>query len=205
MRWRIRIAGRRGSVNQDAIDTLFRQVRLDPFHRSERIIDFHDQLPVPIIMELDDDGARGVVHVPKDTLPMLVKLARCDNAGKVRTYEPDAIVPRIQFECYEPLAWPPEGPLDVGINNQVARERMVLHVRQSAADPGMQGGDELRDGVHSSDNDRRNGNDHLVHQLEGQKVGDHPRASLNHQRADPELREMREQHAQIEQSVTPRA
>jgi len=84
---------REGIVNHDPIDTLFRQVRLDPFHRSERIIDFHDQLPVPIIMKLDDDGVRGVVHVPKDTLPMLVKLARCDNAGKLRTYEPDAMPP----------------------------------------------------------------------------------------------------------------
>jgi hypothetical protein len=82
-----------GSVNHDAIDTLFRQVRLDPFHGSERIIDFHDQLPVPIIMKLDDDGVRGVVHVPKDTLPMLVKLAGCDNAGKLRTDELDAMPP----------------------------------------------------------------------------------------------------------------
>ena len=94
-------------------------------------------------------------------------------------------------------------PLEVGINNQVARKRMVLHVHQSAADSGVPYGDEMCDGVHSSDNDRRDRDDHLVHQLESEKIGDHSRASLNHQRADPELREMPEQRAQIEQSLTP--
>jgi len=44
-------------------------------------------------MKLDDDGIRGVVHVPKDTLSMLVEHARGDNAGQLRDYQLDAMPP----------------------------------------------------------------------------------------------------------------
>jgi hypothetical protein len=88
--------------------------------------------------------------------------------------------------------------LNVGVNDEITSERMVLHVHQFVADSQTKPRRTWCDGIYAADNLRRDRDDHLVHQLECQKVSNHFSATLNHHRTDSEFSELREEHSQIE-------
>jgi hypothetical protein len=69
------------------------QCVLDEPDRRVRIIHFHDQFAVPLVMQVNDDGFLRVMHVPKDSLTVLIEGSRCDDSGHVGSRHPNAVIP----------------------------------------------------------------------------------------------------------------
>jgi hypothetical protein len=52
-------------------------------YNSFGVSDFDNQLIKPLIMQLNHDGMRWVVHIPKQTLSILIKRAGSDDAREI--------------------------------------------------------------------------------------------------------------------------
>jgi len=61
--------------------------------RRERVIHFHDQFAVPLVMEINDDGLLRVMHVPEDALAVLIEGSRRNDSGHIGSGHPDAVIP----------------------------------------------------------------------------------------------------------------
>ena len=57
------------------------QCILYQFDRRLRIIHFHDQLVIPLVMQVNHDGFLRVMHVPEDPLAVLIERSRRDDSG----------------------------------------------------------------------------------------------------------------------------
>src|SRR3954462_15770434 len=55
-----------------------------------RVSDFDNQLIKPLIMQLNYDGMRWVVHIPKQPLSILIKRAGSDDAREIGTRQAQA-------------------------------------------------------------------------------------------------------------------
>lgn len=69
------------------------QCILDELHRRLRIVRFNDQFVVPLVMQINHDGFLRVVHVPEDSLAVLIEGSRSDDSGHIGSGHPDAVIP----------------------------------------------------------------------------------------------------------------
>jgi len=65
----------------------------DRFDGSWRVVHLHDQFAVPLVMQVNDDGFLRVMHVPEESLAVLIEGSRRDDSGHVGSRHPNAVIP----------------------------------------------------------------------------------------------------------------
>ncbi len=55
--------------------------------------DFHDQLVISLVAQINDDGLFRMMHIPKDSLAVLIEGSSRDDSGHVGSGHPDTVPP----------------------------------------------------------------------------------------------------------------
>src|SRR5215469_6124234 len=66
---------------------------LDQFDRLLRIVHFHNQFVVALVMQVNDDGLLRVVHIPEDSFAVLIEGSRRDHSRQIGSGHFDSVKP----------------------------------------------------------------------------------------------------------------